>query len=619
MKEYTSWLFFGFALILTNSFSQVLDRSANWPNPNWTISGNFNPNNLLNSPDIDMSFTFEYSTTWDIIYAESPPIDLRNAYNSNERMIIISGDITSRVIWLSIEYWDADNLSWNSLEFLDFMFVNFDDYLNCENLGKFSLKLNINNFSENQLLNFKYRYSFNNYANTISKGFCLKNSKITSQSVSDIPSCSLMIENPIDNEEDVSITPHIKWNVSNNESSGFLISIGLTPDGEELVSNLDIGNSTSYSPTLDYNTKYYVKVVSYNVAGLSTTCTDFISFTTQSDSLIVFEGVTGLISFNSCNNTNEYVVNVNNVGVLDGASIFFEELVINKLERRGLEGLEITLVAPDGTSVLLASKINSINSRFYLSTHFTEDASAHLYEPSAVAPYSGNYLPEGNLRDFYGVNANGDWKLKICDDGSYFYDFNKLFSWKLIFNNSFCHPPLIHNINNITSSSADFNWSTVSDVDNGYEWKIMYANSHPDSNFTPIDSGSTLSNINYGSTTSLHDDKFDYKLWIRGLCGGNEGKWSIPYAFNTNSLSKDNFIKMDYVNIFPNPIKDILSMSVDINAFYSIFDLQGKKVKKGELVNGINEIDISNFLGGVYFVKIADEAGRVCIKKLMKI
>lgn len=35
---------------------------------------------------------------------------------------------------------------------------------------------------------------------------------------------------------------------------------------------------------------------------------------------------------------------------------------------------------------------------------------------AGAAPFIGTYLPEGNFSSFNGVNPNGEWLLKVCDD-----------------------------------------------------------------------------------------------------------------------------------------------------------------------------------------------------------
>ena len=57
MKKIT--LLIVFLLITFVSFSQVLNQPANWPNANWTTSGTFTENGLLNDPTVTDSFAFD--------------------------------------------------------------------------------------------------------------------------------------------------------------------------------------------------------------------------------------------------------------------------------------------------------------------------------------------------------------------------------------------------------------------------------------------------------------------------------------------------------------------------------------------------------------------------------
>ena len=47
-------------------------------------------------------------------------------------------------------------------------------------------------------------------------------------------------------------------------------------------------------------------------------------------------------------------------------------------------------------------------------TCFTMDATTNI--TAGIAPFTGDYVPEGNLSALNGQNANGLWRLQIRDD-----------------------------------------------------------------------------------------------------------------------------------------------------------------------------------------------------------
>ncbi|MBK8722789.1 MAG: T9SS type A sorting domain-containing protein [Saprospiraceae bacterium] len=73
------------------------------------------------------------------------------------------------------------------------------------------------------------------------------------------------------------------------------------------------------------------------------------------------------------------------------------------------------------------------------------------------------------------------------------------------------------------------------------------------------------------------------------------------------------------VSVFPIPAKDILNVTVDAsitNASINIFDINGKEIYNNSLSEK-NQIDISNYNGGTYIVKINSKEGTLSKKILI--
>ena len=136
-------------------YSQVLNQAANWPNENWTTSGDYTATGLIAEPSTSDSFTFDddaagNTSLADVIVSESPVIDLTAAFNAGETFITISGDFSHYNIggYLAVEYYDADANGWifNFLQ-LGSTTTTATDYQNCENLVGFEESLDISNFT----------------------------------------------------------------------------------------------------------------------------------------------------------------------------------------------------------------------------------------------------------------------------------------------------------------------------------------------------------------------------------------------------------------------------------------------------------------------------------------
>ncbi len=74
--------------------------------------------------------------------------------------------------------------------------------------------------------------------------------------------------------------------------------------------------------------------------------------------------------------------------------------------------LVITLIAPNGTQVTLASK-NGGSANNFISTVFDDQAASSI--TSAAAPFTGTFRPTGSLATLNGIDPNGVWKLQVAD------------------------------------------------------------------------------------------------------------------------------------------------------------------------------------------------------------
>jgi trimeric autotransporter adhesin len=97
------------------------------------------------------------------------------------------------------------------------------------------------------------------------------------------PACTT-VSAPANAATGVSVTPTITWAAAPITSS-YVINMGTTPGGTNIMNGVDVGNVTSYAipaaTSLSYSTQYYVTVFPKNIIGQATGCTEN-SFTTLS-------------------------------------------------------------------------------------------------------------------------------------------------------------------------------------------------------------------------------------------------------------------------------------------------------------------------------------------------
>ena len=107
----------------------------------------------------------------------------------------------------------------------------------------------------------------------------------TTAPLTEVPNCT-SLSNPINNALDVNTATNISWTYAPG-ATGYLFTMGTTPDGNELVATTDLGNTLSYNPISDLppETNIYVTIEPYNRIGSALECTTFV-FTTAPEAVL---------------------------------------------------------------------------------------------------------------------------------------------------------------------------------------------------------------------------------------------------------------------------------------------------------------------------------------------
>ena len=101
-----------------------------------------------------------------------------------------------------------------------------------------------------------------------------------------------------------------------------------------------------------------------------------------------------------------------NVGLAGFPVITDINVIINELLHPRLSDLEIRITSPGGTTVLLTDGVAFALSSDYVNATFEDSASA---TGSSASPVTGSFRPDGNLSDFIGEGAFGNFILTITD------------------------------------------------------------------------------------------------------------------------------------------------------------------------------------------------------------
>jgi len=85
-----------------------------------------------------------------------------------------------------------------------------------------------------------------------------------------------------------------------------------------------------------------------------------------------------------------------------------------------------------------------------------------------------------------------------------------------------------------------------------------------------------------------------------------------------NALAVDDFNFDNNLSVYPNPAKNQVNIKLDRNSVYSIYNINGRLLKQGKLLQGINTLNIKNIRRGIYFIRITDKQMELTKKLIIK-
>jgi len=96
-----------------------------------------------------------------------------------------------------------------------------------------------------------------------------------------------------------------------------------------------------------------------------------------------------------------------------------------------------------------------------------------------------------------------------------------------------CPVPTNFELINISSTSVQISWTSVSEATDGYEYIVVSDGSIPDNSSTP--DGTIASGSNSINLTGLSSDT-DYVFYIRSDCGSEFSDWSAGFSFSPSNI-----------------------------------------------------------------------------------
>jgi len=141
-------------------------------------------------------------------------------------------------------------------------------------------------------------------------------------------------------------------------------------------------------------------------------------------------------------NSTDSIITVNNFN-----TAIAEVRVSLHLTHPAVEDLDISLISPSGTTIILSSDNGGAAANYGTGcadnqrTVFDGEPASLPLITSGAAPFVGTFRPEGLLTGFrfdFGAEVNGPWTLRIFDDAA--SDVGTLQCWSLFLTPSVCQP-----------------------------------------------------------------------------------------------------------------------------------------------------------------------------------
>lgn len=328
-----------------------------------------------------------------------------------------------------------------------------------------------------------------------------------------------------------------------------------------------------------------------------------------------FVGTNGDIPSNSCGSGNIFTSEVSGIGII-GETKEFTEIVINITHSYDPD-LDIFLIAPDGTEIELSTDNGDGwfgNNDNYTDTHFTPIAATSITDGDA--PFTGDFSPEGDFNDLMGINADGIWKLKVCDDA--WFNSGALDSWEITFSDKTSIPiELTHFEGKAFGNKNEITWSTYTESNSDFYLVERSINLMDWKEIDEIEAaGISKNTVNYLTVDYSPEPKSYYRLKMVDKDGG------FQYSNTIVIISKE--ITTTSFDVFPNPsngsfnIEYKSDISNDVNIF--ILNQQGARVfntSSSIYNNSLNKyLNATNLENGIYNI-VVEQNGQITSKRIV--
>lgn len=241
--------------------------------------------------------------------------------------------------------------------------------------------------------------------------------KLFSQNINPISLIS-----PTNNVENVSTEVELTWSEHINIKN-YLIEIATDDAFTTIIQSETVQNGSYFLEQLEPLTSYYWRVTGSNNCATSAP-SEVFSFITENtiDTNFTSTDVPVLIK------DDEQVYSVIIIPEIDDVVIKDVNVKIN-ITHTFIGDLYIDVVSPNGTIIDLVPARYDDGTK-YSDTVFDDEAIDIIEEDGAAqAPYTGSFIPDGELSDLIGQHSQGEWRLRVWD--AFLDDGGTIDNWSL--------------------------------------------------------------------------------------------------------------------------------------------------------------------------------------------
>ena len=131
-------------------------------------------------------------------------------------------------------------------------------------------------------------------------------------------------------------------------------------------------------------------------------------------------------------------------------------------------------------------------------------------------------------------------------------------------------------------------------------------------NYTVDSTFGTAGKVTTTFGTNTTNEAFDMTIQTddKIIAVGYTGNDFALARYNGNTLSNDEFELNKQITLYPNPTKNLLNIDLQNNQSdkeeFKIFDINGRTILYGNLINGLNHINVENLSKGLYIFNLGN-------------